>query len=96
MTEELKPTPMPIGELTFIDDTFLTTNGFLKESEILFSKLVGKDLNQEDLKFYIERKLDWDTEMGQCYEFCYGKTKLLLAYCTDKEDFISVFKTFNV
>lgn len=93
MTEELQSTPK---ELIFIDEDFCTTNGFLKESDVLFSKLVGKDLEQKDLKFYIECKLDWNTEMGQCYEFRYNETKLLLAYCTDKEDFISVFKTFNV
>lgn len=83
-------------EINFIDEEFLNSTKFVEESKNLYSKLIGKDLDQNDLKFHIEYKPDWNSELGQCYEFRYGDTILLLAYCIDKADFISVLKTFNV
>jgi len=73
-----------------------TLKGYTKDSKNQYSKLVGKDVLEHDLVFYVEYKADWDSEMGQCYEFRLNNSKLLLAYCVDANDFDTVLKSFNV
>jgi len=54
-------------------------------------KILLNNLPNQEVILSIEYLEDWNTEVGQCYEFFINNDRILIAYCISEEDFLSVF-----
>ena len=81
---------------TFLNSDVMAPRGFVYDNDYQYHKLVGRDQSNQDLNFYVKHEKEWDGELGSCIEFKMNESPLLLAYCENEADFISILSSFNV
>ena len=77
--------------MIFLNESILKSRGYTKDSDYIYHKQINPNNY-----FYIKHLVEWDNDLGFNIEFYNNENPLLMAYCSNENDFIQVLNTFNV